>query len=111
MATYLAAVEDAIVFRSCETHDDTHVYGGQRIAVFDLDRRQRRCVDYEVLKGIKDGQAIGSERFSKTKFFEFVPHVVVFADFPPDERAGSACDLHLLEIVGEDRDFETDFSR
>ncbi|XP_033113364.1 uncharacterized protein LOC117113969 [Anneissia japonica] len=101
MASYLARSSDAIVFDGCKKRADAaYAYDGQRIVVFDLHRSQKKRVNYELIEGFKNGRLFSPKYHSKVKLFA-VPHVVVFANFPPDLRAMSA-DRWRLRRIGID---------
>ena len=67
----------------------TDDYNGQRIVLFDLSPSQEDRFNYEVLESIKNGLMFSSSYESRMKVFA-IPHVIVFANWAPDESKLSA---------------------
>ena len=88
LATYLATV-GAFVTQNAKTSDIAHAYQGQDTVVFDYSRTMEERVNYDVLESVKNGRVFSPKYDSKVKLYN-IPHVVVFANFPPEETKMSA---------------------
>lgn len=60
-----------------------------RIVIFDITRTVECRVNYEALEAVKDGMIFSAKYESHMKIFDS-PHVIVFANFPPDVENLSA---------------------
>jgi len=78
----------AIVFDGAKK-DILHAYNGERIVIFDLSRSQEGHISYDALEQLKKGFCFSGKYESKMKVYE-KPHVIVFANWAPDETALSA---------------------
>lgn len=74
---------NCIRFENGRSVDIKYAYSGQRVVIFDLTRTQQDHFNYEVLETIKNGVMFSSKYDSRMKVFT-APHVVVFANWPPD---------------------------
>ncbi|XP_033102682.1 uncharacterized protein LOC117105614 [Anneissia japonica] len=98
MASYLSRSMEAIVFDGCKKGADAaYAYDGQRIVVFDLHNSQKKRVNYDLMERFKNGRLFSPKYHSKVKLFA-VPHVVVFANFPPDLHTMSADRWRIRKI-------------
>ncbi|KAK7505378.1 hypothetical protein BaRGS_00003540 [Batillaria attramentaria] len=77
-------VKGAIRFEN-KSADVKHAYTGQRVVIFDLARSQEDHINYEIIESIKNGVMFSSKYESQMKIFP-PPHVVIFANFPPNLR-------------------------
>lgn len=84
--------------------DIYHAYASQKLVFFDVPRSAADRFPYEVLEKFKDGIIFQSKYQSKVLYFE-IPHVVVFANFAPDENKLSA-DRWDTRFVGLNADGE-----
>lgn len=64
--------------------DIYHAYNSERYIFFDVARSAMDRFPYEVLEKFKDG-AIFKSKYESRVLFMNTPHVVVFANMPPDE--------------------------
>lgn len=53
--------------------------------IFNIPRGHRECISYSSLEAIKDGMIVNTKYETGYKVFNS-PHVIVFANFPPDRR-------------------------
>lgn len=72
-------------------------FGSPKLIVFDLPRGA--CVDYRVLEEVKNGVFFSGKYESKAVVFDY-PHIIVFANFPPNTNALSG-DRWRVECVDE----------
>lgn len=83
-------------------HSDIyHAYQSQKFVFFDVPRSAEDRFPYEVLEKFKDGIIFQSKYQSRVLYFT-VPHVVVFANFAPDENKLSRdrWDIRYIGIRG-----------
>lgn len=64
-------------------------YGYEKVIFFDLARMKQDIVQYDVMENFKNGQFYSTKYECKVVRFN-VPHVIVFANFRPDESKLSA---------------------
>ncbi len=83
MARYLVSQGGAIRFENGKSADIKFAYGGQRVAIFDYCRSQSEHINYEVIESIKNGIYLNTKYESEMRIYG-IPHVVVFANRPPD---------------------------
>ncbi len=83
MSRYLVSQGNAIRFENGKSADIKFAYGGQRVAIFDYCRAQSEHINYEVIESIKNGIYLNTKYESEMRIYS-IPHVVVFANRPPD---------------------------
>lgn len=85
MADYLVALHNAVVFTNGKVCDIAHAYNFEPVVIFDLARTQADKLDnvYMAIENFKNGRFFSPKYDSHTKVFA-VPHVVCFANFPPE---------------------------
>lgn len=85
-ANYLVGLRDAIIFTNGKLADMALAYKREPIVVFDLSRTQAEKIDaiYMAMEQFKNGRIFSPKYHSATKVF-LTPHVVVFANYPPDQ--------------------------
>lgn len=90
-ANFLVAKHDAIIFTNGRLADMALAYQREPVVVFDLSRTQAEKIDaiYMAMEQFKNGRIFSPKYHSATKVFR-VPHVLVFANYPPDESKLSA---------------------
>lgn len=85
MATYLMVYHRAYVVTGGTKADIFYAYEYQRVVVFDLSRDcQDKSYIYDVIENFKNGQFLSTKYMTQMKVFP-PPHVIVFANFPPDK--------------------------
>ena len=84
---YLMATANATVFTSGKMADIALAYKNEPIVVFDLTRTQADKMDhvYALIEGFKNGRLFSPKYESQVKIFK-PPHVIVFANFVPDQQ-------------------------
>lgn len=90
-ANFMVAKHDAIIFTNGRLADMALAYQREPVVVFDLSRTQAEKIDaiYMAMEQFKNGRIFSPKYHSATKVFR-TPHVVVFANYPPDETKLSA---------------------
>jgi len=83
-ATHIIMHFDAIYLQGGKKSDIAHAYNGQRVVIFDLPRSMQDFISYDGLESVKNGILFSPKYDSTMKLFDR-PHVIVFANFPPDE--------------------------
>lgn len=86
----------AVMFENGRSSDIKHAYDGQRIVIFDLSRSQQDHFNYEVLESIKNGLFFSSKYDSGMRCYP-VPHVIVFANWPPEMSKLSADRWEIID--------------
>lgn len=91
MAKYLMVRHDATIFTNGKIADIAFAYNFEPVVIFDLARTQADKIDhiYQVAESFKNGVLFSSKYESGKKVF-CPPHVVVFANFPPEAGKLSA---------------------
>ena len=84
ISKYLTLFQGSIRLENGKSADIKYAYQGERIVIFDLCRSQMDHFNYEALESMKNGLIFSPKYESKTKFFD-IPHVLVFANWLPDE--------------------------
>lgn len=69
-----------------------------RCCIFNVPRGHRECISYSSLEAIKDGMVVNTKYETGYKLFN-APHVIVFANFPPDTSSLSADRWVIQELV------------
>jgi len=111
MARYLASTENALILESGRKVDLAHIFvttiPTPKIVIFDLSRTAAPIEDskhspidvvYSLMESIKNGYIISTKYDSKGLSFT-VPHVVVFANFEPDQSKMSSDRWQVHNIV------------
>lgn len=89
LSKYLVCVGGAVRFENGRSTDIKHAWRGERVCIFDLSRSQQDHINYEVIESVKNGVCFSGKYESTSKMYE-IPHVVVFANWPPDEAKMSS---------------------
>ena len=84
MSKYLTLFKGSIRLENGKSADIKYAYQGEGIVIFDLCRSQMDQFNYEALESMKNGLIFSPKYESKTKIFD-IPHVIVFANWLPDE--------------------------
>lgn len=71
------------------TADCAHAWNGERVVLWDFSRTQSEKVNYDIIEQVKGGTVFSGKYQSCNKVFAS-PHVLIFANFPPDQSALSA---------------------
>ena len=97
MATYLAVMRNAAVYRNGKSADIKYAYNGEEVVVFDFVCTQEEHINYSVIEEIKNGRFLSTKYESKLKLFPS-QHVICFASHLPRESALSADRWHIQKI-------------
>ena len=106
MSKYLTLYKNAIRLENGKSADIKFAYQGERIVIFYLCRSQMDHFNYEALESMKNGLIFSPKYESKTKIFD-IPHVLVFANWLPDQSKLSEdrWNIHTINQV-EDMEWE-----
>lgn len=99
---YLVATQSALRLENGKSGDIKHAYTGQRVVIFDYSRSQQEHINYEVLESIKNGCIFNTKYESEMRIYPH-PHVLCFANFPPDETKLSQDRWMIHEITDSDK--------
>lgn len=97
MATHLVDARGAYYTNGGKAVDLAYAYQGQPIVVFDYVRDSKDYVGYGVIEQLKNGILMSTKYESTMKRFAS-PHVLVFANFRPEDGKFSADRLRVLEL-------------
>lgn len=105
MASFLASTMGALVITGGRLVDMAYIYNYEPIVIFDLSRTQapsegrENSLDhiYSFMESLKNGRLTSTKYDSRTKVFAS-PHVVVFANFPPDRTKMSEDRWNIQEL-------------
>lgn len=84
LSNWLLCHMNAFVTDVCSHKDIAHAYDNQKIVIFDLCRSKQELVPYATMESFKNGRIFSGKYQSCLKTFK-VPHVLVFANYPPEE--------------------------
>lgn len=105
MTGYLAVMKKALETNTTTMKDVAYMYNGQKIVIFDLARHNMEYVNYGTIEAIKNGSITSPKYESKAKRFE-IPHVIIFANAPPNMSKMSA-DRWDIRRINEENEFIT----
>lgn len=88
LAKWLIANKDTIVAEGKKA-DVLYGYQGERIVIFDLSRSTEEYTPYDTIEKLKNGVYFNTKYESGMRVYD-QPHVVVFANFAPDQTKMSA---------------------
>lgn len=97
MARYLRQERGAFYCNGGKGVDICYAYDCEPIVIFDYVRDAKEFVNYGVIEQIKNGILTSSKYESRTKIFA-TPHVMVFANFPPELSKFSEDRLIVIEL-------------
>lgn len=83
---YMLANHEVARFENASSKDIAYAYKGEQIVFFDFSRTCEERVNYGVIESIKNGMLFSSKYASCQKYFD-IPHVVIFANWPPNVEA------------------------
>jgi hypothetical protein len=107
MADYLSATKKAAIFENAATKDIAHAWKGENIVVFDFARTIETRLNYQIIESIKNGRVFSAKYDSSSKRFP-KPHVICFANWPPNVEAMSKdrWDIRCLDYLDEPEKLE-----
>lgn len=91
-----------------KTADIAYAYNAQKYVFFDYARDKADSVNYQVMEQFKNGMMFSTKYNSMQKVFK-VPHVIVLANFKPEQGKFSADRLRLFQIGANHTWDEIDF--
>lgn len=95
---YCAIKHGATVVNNGSFSDLAYVIPEQpKLVIFDLPRTVEGRVNYSAIEAIKNGLIFSAKYESRTKIFN-PPHVIIFANFKPDEEAMSKDRWQIIEL-------------
>lgn len=89
IATYLKCHSSCKYIENAKSGDIKYAYSGQKIVIFDLTKSVQEKLNYQALESVKNGIFFSPKYESTDKTFP-IPHVVVFANWPPEDEKMSA---------------------
>ena len=89
IATYLKCHSNCKYIENAKSGDIKYAYSGQKIVIFDLTKSVQEKLNYQALESVKNGIFFSPKYESTDKTFP-IPHVVVFANWPPEDEKMSA---------------------
>lgn len=98
-AKYLLAWHDAAIFTNGKLADMAYAYNNETIVIIDLARTQAESVNYfyQFIESLKNGVLFSPKYESGQKIFK-PPHVIVFANFEPDQTKLSADRWNIVQL-------------
>ena len=99
---YLLTEGDALRFENAKSADVKYAYNGEKTVVFDLSRSQETHVNYEVIESVKNGVVFSTKYESQMKVFK-TPHVIIMANFAPDESKMSSDRWDIRYLTEDDQ--------
>lgn len=97
LSKYLVQEHGAFYCNGGKAADICYSYAGERIAIFDFVRDAKDYVNYGVIEQIKNGMMFSCKYESNMKVFN-VPHVIVMANFMPDQAKMSIDRWNIIQI-------------
>lgn len=96
---HLVTTKPGLVFFNTggKTTDIAHAYNGESIVFFDYAREKQDSCNYQIMEQLKNGMLFSSKYQSMQKVFK-VPHVVVMANFKPEDNKFSSDRLRVFEL-------------
>lgn len=77
--------------------DVFHAYDKQQIVILDIPRSFENYVSYDAIEQLKNGMLFSGKYNSQMKIFN-PPHLIIFANFPPNESALSADRWDIVQL-------------
>lgn len=97
MARWLVQEHGAFYTNGGKHTDIAYAYNGEKIVIFDYVRDSKEYVGYGVIEQLKNGIMFSPKYEAGMKVFN-IPHVVVFANFPPEDGKFSSDRVKLVEL-------------
>jgi hypothetical protein len=98
IAKYLQTTKEVYYITGGKQNDILYGYEGESIVIIDLARTYADNLEhiYTIIENIKNGQYLSTKYETKQKLF-IVPHIVVLANFKPDESKLSRDRWNILD--------------
>ena len=104
LSKYLVCKHNVVRFENGRNKDIRYAYNYEPIVVFDFSRSVEERVNYEIIESIKNGIFFSSKYECGMKIFNAL-HVVIFANFHPDQSKLSQDRWNIIEINEENKQF------
>lgn len=101
LAKHLVDAHGAFYSNGGKATDIMHAYNGERIVIFDYVRDSQEYVGYGPIEQLKNGICFSPKYESGMKRYD-VPHVMIFANFMPDQTKMSADRWVIVELERDD---------
>lgn len=89
--------DEAIILTNGKTADLAYTISNQRIVMFNFTKTMEERTNYQAIEEIKDGMVFSGKYESKVKIMN-IPHVIVFANFPPEEKKMGINRWHVVHL-------------
>lgn len=101
-ATYLQRNHGALVLESGKSGDIAMCFDNHEIVCFDLARTTQEHCNYGIMESLKNGRIFSPKYYSCVKPYP-IPHVVVFANYPPKQGSFSEDRIKITELGDRSR--------
>lgn len=89
LSKYLVVKHGAARYENAGSAHIAFAYKGQKIVIFDFSRTVEGHLNYGIIESLKNGMLFSSKYVSAEKVFP-IPHIICFANWPPNRQAMSA---------------------
>lgn len=107
---FLICFRGALRFSNAKTADIAYaIKGAPTLLVFDYSRTQEEQINYAVLEDLKNGLIFSPKYESEQKMFP-IPHIIVFANWAPNEEKMSKDRWDITYITAQDAEIDNDYT-
>lgn len=104
LARYLMTKQDIYYITGGKQNDILYGYNGQKIIIYDLARTYADNLEhiYTTIENFKNGQYLSTKYETQQRIFA-IPHIIVMANFKPDETKLSKDRWDIVEVNKEEQ--------